>query len=145
MVVGFWPSCLSISQQPHSKQTTFRRNAIEDIKRPPMVASREDLGLRVFVISDLHTDYSENLSWVKCLSTSTHKNDVLLVAGDVAERYNNFVLTMSLLKERFQRVFYVPGNHDLWCRWKGDDFVRTQNFVLSNQITPAICCIRLIL
>lgn len=68
------------------------------------------------MLSDLHTDYSENMTWVECLSTVKHKRDVLLVAGDVAETYNNFVLTMSLLKERFEHVFYVPGNHDLWCR-----------------------------
>ncbi|CAK9164342.1 unnamed protein product [Ilex paraguariensis] len=78
-------------------------------------------GLRVFVLSDLHTDYPENMNWVKCLSTVRHKEDVLLVAGDVAETYKNFILTMSLLKDRFQHVFYVPGNHDLWCRWEKDD------------------------
>ncbi|KAK2655720.1 hypothetical protein Ddye_008772 [Dipteronia dyeriana] len=60
------------------------------------------------------------MRWVKCLSTTTHNRDLLLVAGDVAETNNNFVSTMSLLKERFQHVFFVPGNHDLWCRWDTD-------------------------
>lgn len=73
-------------------------------------------GLRVFIVSDLHTDYPENMTWVRDLSKKRYKNDVLLVAGDVAETYMNFMLTMSLLKDRFEHVFYVPGNHDLWCR-----------------------------
>ncbi|PIA35336.1 hypothetical protein AQUCO_03500019v1 [Aquilegia coerulea] len=76
---------------------------------------------RVFVISDLHTDYSENMSWINSLSTHQYQKDVLLVPGDVAETYNNFISTMSLLKHRFQHVFYVPGNHDLWCRHHPDN------------------------
>ncbi|CAI9111656.1 OLC1v1011939C1 [Oldenlandia corymbosa var. corymbosa] len=75
-------------------------------------------GLRVFVVSDLHTDYSDNLSWVRDLSKKRKKpnNDVLLVAGDVAETCQTFELTMYLLKHCFHRVLFVPGNHDLWCR-----------------------------
>ncbi|KAF6175313.1 hypothetical protein GIB67_021818 [Kingdonia uniflora] len=80
-------------------------------------------GLRIFVLSDLHMDYSENIDWVKSLSIIRYKNDVLLVAGVVAETYNNFVFTMSLLKDRFDHVFYVPGNHDLWCQWEGDNYL----------------------
>lgn len=87
---------------------------------PPV--SKDTTGLRVFVLSDLHTDYSENMAWVKHISIVTHKKDVLLVAGDVAETYKNFVQTMSLLKDRFEHVFYVPGNHDLWCRWEKEDY-----------------------
>lgn len=76
----------------------------------------EATSLRIFVVSDLHTDYPENMDWVRNLSGKRYKNDALLVAGDVAETLNNFVLTMSFLKDRFRHVFYVPGNHDLWCR-----------------------------
>lgn len=79
--------------------------------------------LRIFVVSDLHTDYPENMEWVRNLSGKRHKNDALLVAGDVAETLNNFVLTMSLLKDSFRHVFYVPGNHDLWCRRENHSYV----------------------
>ncbi|CAN1342407.1 Probable WRKY transcription factor 21 [Linum perenne] len=64
-----------------------------------------------------------NMSWVECLSTNKHRNDVLIVAGDVAETYKNFYLTMALLKEKFEHVFFVPGNHDLWCRKEGEDYL----------------------
>ncbi|KAK9705657.1 hypothetical protein RND81_07G074100 [Saponaria officinalis] len=79
--------------------------------------------MRLFVLSDLHTDYAENMTWVKCISTSIHQEDVLLVAGDVAETYDKFLTTMSLLRDRFKHVFYVPGNHDLWCRTESEDFL----------------------
>lgn len=80
--------------------------------------------VRVFVLSDLHTDYKENMEWMRRLSTVWYKKDVLIVAGDVAETYKNFVFTMAELKQRFDSVFYVPGNHDLWCRREGGKFVR---------------------
>nr|ACU18216.1 unknown [Glycine max] len=96
-------------------------------RRPQIVSSvlgnSNTEGVSVFVVSDLHTDYAENLKWVECLSNVEHKNDVLLVAGDVAETCSMFVVTMSLLKERFEHVFYVPGNHDLWCRREGQNYV----------------------
>lgn len=88
------------------------------------------------MLSDLHTDYAENMNWIKCLSSVNYRDDVLLVAGDVAETYTNFVSTMALLKDRFQRVFFVPGNHDLWCRREGGDCVscRGIDFLVGKSL-----------
>ncbi|KAH7529502.1 hypothetical protein FEM48_Zijuj05G0190700 [Ziziphus jujuba var. spinosa] len=140
MVVSFMPSCFNLSQPPcHSKHIS--RHIASNIRRPcirrPQILSsaHEDaVGLRVFVLSDLHTDYAENMKWVKSLSADRYKNDVLLVAGDVAETYNNFLLTMSLLKDRFEHVFYVPGNHDLWCRRDGEDNLTMLSDVISMAL-----------
>ncbi|XP_031252600.1 uncharacterized protein LOC116110535 isoform X1 [Pistacia vera] len=124
MVVSLNPWRLSFSQRHFNKQVPAR-NFLRQIKRPQILpsASGGAFGLRVFVISDLHTDYSENMRWVKSLSSTRHKKDVLIVAGDVAETFNNFIFTMSLLKDRFQHVLFVPGNHDLWCRYEGVDYL----------------------
>lgn len=127
MVLRLPSSYMSLPQTPRSSSHLSQRIPSRKFgkmwkrgctRRPDILPSLngDNACLRVFVLSDLHTDYSENMTWVECLSTVKHKRDVLLVAGDVAETYNNFVLTMSLLKERFEHVFYVPGNHDLWCR-----------------------------
>ncbi|KAL9344228.1 hypothetical protein Peur_064659 [Populus x canadensis] len=136
MVMRSISSCLTLSQTPPppppppprprasdhlSTQKQCKRNSRNYcITRPqilpPPPLSRDALGFRVFVLSDLHTDYPENMNWVKSLSTKAYKNDLLLLAGDVAETYHNFYSTMFILKDRFQHVFYVPGNHDLWCR-----------------------------
>ncbi|KAF6165644.1 hypothetical protein GIB67_010680 [Kingdonia uniflora] len=113
--------------QPQSyKMTHMKRRCTTQVISLPYdvdIDGEMSQGLRVFVLSDLHTDYSENMDWVKSLSTIRYRNDVLIVAGDVAETYNDFVFTMSLLKDRFEHVFYVPGNHDLWCRWEGDNYL----------------------
>ncbi|MCO5547058.1 hypothetical protein L7F22_000499 [Adiantum nelumboides] len=54
--------------------------------------------------------------WVKAMPLYVFREDTLIVAGDVAEKLKTFVATMTLLKDRFKHVFFVPGNHDLWCR-----------------------------
>ncbi|ONI09583.1 hypothetical protein PRUPE_5G246200 [Prunus persica] len=131
MVVSIAPYCLSFSQQTcnsnyiskHIALSKYRRDIRRGcLRRPQILPSTlgDAVGLRVFVLSDLHTDYTENMEWVKCLPTVRYKNDVLIVAGDVAETYKNFIVTMSLLKDRFEHVLYVPGNHDLWCRHEGE-------------------------
>ncbi|XP_004301208.1 PREDICTED: uncharacterized protein LOC101304101 [Fragaria vesca subsp. vesca] len=131
MVPSVAVSCLSLSQygyhsnymSKHMPLSKYRRDIRRCcIRRSQIVASvvGDDDGLRVFVVSDLHTDYTENMKWVKDLSSVRYKNDVLIVAGDVSETYKNFMMTMSLLKNKFEHVLYVPGNHDLWCRRKGE-------------------------
>ncbi|EFJ52846.1 hypothetical protein VOLCADRAFT_86219, partial [Volvox carteri f. nagariensis] len=53
------------------------------------------------------------------ISVTRFQNDVLLVAGDVADSLPAIRETLRFLKERFGRVFYVPGatgNHCLWLR-----------------------------
>ena len=40
--------------------------------------------------------------------------DWLLVAGDVGERMPDIEWALRTLSERFARVVWVPGNHDLW-------------------------------
>ena len=69
--------------------------------------------MRVYVLSDLHTDYPANMAWVQRLFTTTYKRYILIVARDVAEKFENFFLTMFSLKERFRYVFFVPGNYDV--------------------------------
>ncbi|KAG2664296.1 hypothetical protein I3843_16G072500 [Carya illinoinensis] len=133
MFVRFIPTCLSLSQKPTNLNYLSKSIALHNFKRKirtlytkrlqiPPSTSGDAGGLRVFVLSDLHTDYAENMEWVKSISTARHKKDVLLVAGDVAETYDNFVLTMRLLKDGFEHVFFIPGNHDLWCRRDGEDY-----------------------
>ncbi|KAK2989513.1 hypothetical protein RJ640_005405 [Escallonia rubra] len=134
MVVWLLPSSSSLPQQPllsfcpsykialRKCNREIRQNCTKRPQVPPLANEEAVAGLRLFVLSDLHTDYSENMTWVKSLSTTRHKKDVLLVAGDVAETCTKFVQTMSILKDRFEHVFYVPGNHDLWCRWEKDDY-----------------------
>ncbi|KAA3610006.1 MAG: hypothetical protein D8M58_07805 [Calditrichaeota bacterium] len=73
---------------------------------------------RVFAISDLHVDYDQNMNWVKGLSNSDYKDDVLIVAGDVSDNVLKFAEALEYLVRKFAHVSFVPGNHDLWIRKK---------------------------
>lgn len=72
--------------------------------------------MRVFAISDLHTDFRENRLAVEQLPDDTFKRDALIVAGDIADRLEVIEYTLALLRSKFRRVCYVPGNHELWVR-----------------------------
>lgn len=43
-----------------------------------------------------------------------HGDDWLLVAGDVGERIEQLEHALRLLTTKFAKVFWTPGNHELW-------------------------------
>jgi predicted phosphodiesterase len=70
--------------------------------------------MRIFATSDLHLDYSENARGLSKLLEEDYRQDVLIVAGDVAHSLRVITWSFNLLAKCFKRVLYVPGNHDLW-------------------------------
>lgn len=70
--------------------------------------------MRVFAISDLHIDFSENLKWLMELSEWDYRNDVLIIAGDIASSDKLIKRCFKKISEVFGHTLYVPGNHDLW-------------------------------
>lgn len=72
--------------------------------------------MRILAISDLHTDFAENWQLVRQIPESSHTDDILIVAGDIADRTEVIKRTLSLLRSRFKMVFFTPGNHELWVR-----------------------------
>lgn len=70
--------------------------------------------MRIFSISDLHVDFAANWQWVEALSLVEYSSDVLLVAGDIAHELGRISRAFDALRTRFARVFFVPGNHELW-------------------------------
>ena len=72
---------------------------------------------RLLAVSDLHVRYPDNRTVVEGLQP-TSDGDWLIVAGDVAERVDDVRWALELLRERFARVVWVPGNHELWTRTK---------------------------
>lgn len=40
--------------------------------------------MRIYCISDIHSDHAKNMEWVVGLDTRAYANDCLLVAGDVS-------------------------------------------------------------
>lgn len=64
---------------------------------------------RIFAISDLHVDYSQNLEIVKNWSDDEYKNDVLILAGDVTDSPELLKTTLMILREKFSKICFVPG------------------------------------
>ncbi len=80
------------------------------------------LSLRhVYAVSDVHADHAENMAWIRNLDDDAFAKDVLLIAGDVSEKTQVFDQALATLATKFGLCFYVPGNHDLWCRRDGAD------------------------
>jgi 3',5'-cyclic AMP phosphodiesterase CpdA len=70
-------------------------------------------GGRLLAVSDLHVAYSENREIAEKLFPYSDA-DWLLVAGDLAERFDDVEWALTLLKSRFSTVVWAPGNHELW-------------------------------
>jgi Icc-related predicted phosphoesterase len=75
--------------------------------------------MRVFAISDLHVDYSENKRWVSNVSASDYLGDVLICAGDISHETGELAATLTRLRKSFLEVLFVPGNHELWVGRNG--------------------------
>ena len=67
----------------------------------------------LWAISDLHTGHTGNKPVTESLHPSS-PDDWLIVAGDVAERTDDIRWALDLLRKRFAKVIWVPGNHELW-------------------------------
>jgi 3',5'-cyclic AMP phosphodiesterase CpdA len=68
---------------------------------------------KLFAISDLHVGYPENRKIVARMAPESDE-DWLIVAGDVAESFTDVGWALGTLRERFARVIWAPGNHELW-------------------------------
>jgi 3',5'-cyclic AMP phosphodiesterase CpdA len=69
--------------------------------------------MALLAVSDLHVSYRENREIVAGLRPES-PDDWLIVAGDVGERVADIEWALALLADRFARVVWVPGNHELW-------------------------------
>ncbi|MET8328232.1 metallophosphoesterase [Streptomyces sp. NPDC005181] len=67
----------------------------------------------LLAVSDLHVAYADNRDILSSLRPGTDA-DWLIVAGDVGEKVADIERALTLLSERFAKVVWVPGNHELW-------------------------------
>ncbi len=66
----------------------------------------------LYAVSDLHVDQAENRELVQAMQPHSER-DWLIVAGDVADGRAGVEWALRLLAGRFERVIWVPGNHEL--------------------------------
>jgi 3',5'-cyclic AMP phosphodiesterase CpdA len=89
--------------------------------------------MKLLAISDLHLGHESNRRALHELAP--HPADWIIVAGDVGEKPGHLEIALELLTARFARIFWVPGNHDLWCPVDAD---RTRGQARYDELV-ALC------
>jgi predicted phosphodiesterase len=80
--------------------------------------------MKLYAISDLHVGYARNREAL--LDLPQFPEDWLAIAGDVGETEMQLDFALGVLRQKFARVFWVPGNHELWSVGRGHFSVRGQ-------------------
>lgn len=74
--------------------------------------------MKLLAVSDLHLSYEQNR---KALSTiPASPEDWLILAGDIGETREHLQYAIEVLRPRFKKLVWVPGNHELWTVPGGD-------------------------
>src|SRR5689334_20072811 len=74
----------------------------------------------LWAISDVHVANPDNRAVVDALRPRTPA-DWMIVAGDVDEERTTVARTLHALADRYEKVVWVPGNHELWTPRVGHD------------------------
>ncbi|NVK32877.1 MAG: metallophosphoesterase [Rhodobacteraceae bacterium] len=75
--------------------------------------------MKLFAISDLHLSGEINRQAVRDMPA--FPGDWLILAGDVAEKFSDIQFGFEEMARRFDKVFWAPGNHDLWAIRRDND------------------------
>jgi 3',5'-cyclic AMP phosphodiesterase CpdA len=80
--------------------------------------------MRLLALSDLHVGHRANREALPDIGR--HREDWLILAGDAGESPAHLRQALETLVDRFARVIWVPGNHELWTRQSAPDPSRGQ-------------------
>jgi hypothetical protein len=105
--------------------------------------------MKLYAISDLHLGYEANQRAL--LEIRSRPADWLILAGDVGETTAHLEFAFNVLKPQFERLVWVPGNHELWTlpgspeavrgRFKYDElveFCRSQGVLTPEDPYPIV-------
>ena len=67
----------------------------------------------LFAVSDLHISHPANQRIVDGVRPDSC-DDWLIVAGDVGKTFDEVERVLRLLRQRYAKVIWTPGNHELW-------------------------------
>ncbi|HWM88101.1 MAG TPA: metallophosphoesterase [Kofleriaceae bacterium] len=68
--------------------------------------------MKLLALSDLHVGFEANRRALDSLAD--HRDDWLVLAGDLGETREHVETVLRATVDRFARVLWVPGNHELW-------------------------------
>ncbi|MFH5206830.1 metallophosphoesterase family protein [Antrihabitans sp. NCIMB 15449] len=72
---------------------------------------------KLMAVSDIHVGHRGNRPVTESIEADSPQ-DWLIVAGDVSEKTDDIRWALTLLRSRFAKVIWVPGNHELWTTAK---------------------------
>jgi len=100
--------CLALVPYWESPRAMWRRARFsKDCFRPTETT-------KIYALSDVHYDHATNEEWCQNIHATKFLDDVLIVSGNVADSYRALNRALTTLRAKFRRVFYVPGNHEMW-------------------------------
>jgi hypothetical protein len=70
------------------------------------------LAMKLWAISDLHLNHAPNLAALA--EVTARPDDWLILAGDIGEDPAQLQRGLDVLAPKFDRLVWVPGNHELW-------------------------------
>lgn len=96
----------------HPPHQNGNHTAISVMTQPEMTRRRR-FDRSLLAISDLHVTHPENRRIVEGLRGRSPE-DWLILCGDISEMSADIEWALRVLRERFAKLVWVPGNHDLW-------------------------------
>ncbi|HET9893559.1 MAG TPA: metallophosphoesterase [Streptosporangiaceae bacterium] len=78
------------------------------------MAKSSETAPSLLAVSDLHVSFEQNRPLITDLLVPRSPGDWLIVAGDLGELVADIEWVLKLLRSRFAKVIWVPGNHELW-------------------------------
>jgi predicted phosphodiesterase len=88
--------------------------------------------VKLYALADLHLGHRANRDALP--GWRAYPEDWLILAGDVGETLAHLELGLRAATERFAKVFWVPGNHELWTHRSG-----TPRGVAKYEAAVAVC------
>lgn len=86
---------------------------------------------KLLAISDLHVSHPENQKAIAHFRPKTD-SDWLILCGNVSEPIDGLDWMLGLLTARFEKLIWVPGNHELWT--SPDDDIRLRREMLYQAL-----------
>ena len=69
--------------------------------------------MQLLALSDVHVEHRVNREGL--LALPARPDDWLVLAGDVSDSVEGLAWALDALRPKFNRLLWVPGNHELWC------------------------------
>eukprot|EP00441_Pelagodinium_beii_P032545 CAMPEP_0197644736 /NCGR_PEP_ID=MMETSP1338-20131121/17613_1 /TAXON_ID=43686 ORGANISM="Pelagodinium beii, Strain RCC1491" /NCGR_SAMPLE_ID=MMETSP1338 /ASSEMBLY_ACC=CAM_ASM_000754 /LENGTH=1422 /DNA_ID=CAMNT_0043218181 /DNA_START=45 /DNA_END=4313 /DNA_ORIENTATION=+ len=103
-------ACLAMVPRWTSQAAFSRRwRFLRDAERP--------LGTsKVFTLPELHFDRGSNEAWAHGIHATKFLDDILIVPGNIGSSFRAIERALTTLRTKFRRVFYLPGNHEMWLQ-----------------------------